>query len=73
MTEHRPILLPENICTNNYPQIVAYTEDIPVVRRVVELAESNAVWNGGLAERVPVGEDMAGFQELSMPQTAYGA
>ncbi len=48
-------------------------DEIAVEGGVVELAEREAVGNDRLPQRMAVGEDVSGFQQLAMAEPADGA
>jgi len=51
-------------------QVGVDADEMAVECRVVELAECEAVRNDRLAARVPVRQDMCGFQQLLVPEVA---
>jgi hypothetical protein len=71
--EHRPILLPKNVPTDLDNEIGTNTEDVPIERGMVELAEGKTVGNGRFAQRVAVRQDVGGIEQLHMTQPAHGA
>ena len=66
--KHRPIRLSEDIEANLDDPIRRDTQDVAVVRRVVQSAESKAVRHDGLALRMFVGKDMGRLEQLFVAQ-----
>jgi hypothetical protein len=56
--EHRPIRFPQNIEANLDDAIRLDTQDVAIVRRVVQLAKRKAVRHDRLTPWMAVGKDM---------------
>lgn len=73
VTEHRTVLLGEDVTANLNDKIGSYAEDVAVEGGVVDLAQRQAVGHYGLAERIGVRNDVGGVEQLAFAQAANGA
>lgn len=71
--QHRPIYFAQDVQAHLDDQIRADTQDVPIEGSMVQLAESEAIGDDGLALGVTIGEDVGGFEQLGVPQPADGA
>ena len=70
MAEHRPVRLVQNGARHVNHEIGGDAEEMSIERRVVKLAEGQAVRHHGLAARMAVGQDVGGLEQLLVAQAA---
>ena len=68
--QSRPVTFPQNIRPHLDDEIGPQTDKILVERRMVQMAESDAVPNDRIALRLVIGNDMSRIQQFLVPQTA---
>ena len=56
--QHRAVVLPEDVIADLDDQIRSHSQNVPVERGVVKLAEREAIGDHRLAERVAIREDV---------------
>ena len=71
--QHRPVRLAENIRTQLHRQVRPHAQDVPIERRVVQLAQRQPVRHHRLAPRMPVRQDVCRVEQLLVSQPADGA
>src|ERR1019366_8039556 len=64
LSEYRPNMHPQHVRPNVHPVVRADAQDVHVVRRVVDLAEGEAVGDLGEAAFVAVLGDMRGVGQI---------
>ena len=70
VTQHRAVDLFQNVAPDLDDTVRPYAKNVRVERGMVELAEGESVRNDRLAARVPIGEDVRGFEKLAVTQPA---
>src|SRR5262249_6169911 len=73
VAKHGAIFFFEDVVADLDYKVGTHTENVPIERGVVELAQRKTVGNDGLAARVPVREDVGGVEKLRMPQPTHCA
>src|SRR2546425_12310490 len=71
--QDRPVRLVENVLAQLHRQVRPHAQDVPVERRVVQLAQRQPVRHDRLAPRMPVRQDVRRVEQLLVPQPADGA
>src|SRR2546426_2870257 len=71
--QHRAVWLAENVRAQLHRQVRPHAQDVPVERRVVQLAQRQPVRHDRLAPRMPVRQDVRRVEQLLVPQPADGA
>ena len=69
VNQHRAVGVVENVLTNFDDAVGSDADQVLVEGRVMEPAQSNAVRHGRLAERVGVGQDVRGLDQLHALET----
>src|SRR3989475_10898843 len=70
MADRRPVRLVQNGARHVNHEIGVDAEEMSIERRVVKLAEGQAVRHHGLAARMAVGQDVGGLEQLLVAQAA---
>ena len=73
MRQHRPVNLLQHVEPQVNRVVGPDAEDVGVERRVVKFAQRQSVGDDGLPTRMRVRQNVRGFEQLNMPQTADGA
>ena len=73
MLKHRPVDFFQHVEAHGDLEVGRDADEIAVQGGVVELAEREAVGNDRLAQGMAVREDVSGFQQLVMAESADGA
>jgi hypothetical protein len=70
VTQHRSIDLFQNVSTDLDEKLGCDPKDMTVEGGVMQLAQSDAIWNHWLTTRVPVGKNVRRLQQLRVTQMA---
>lgn len=71
--EHGAVDLVQDVAPNPDLEVRANADDVLVEAGVMDLAESQPVWDYRLTEGVLVAEDVAGVQQAGVSKVAHGA
>src|SRR5690606_25150251 len=70
VSQHRAVFFRKNVRANLDNSVRPNSDEVSVERRVVDLAEREPVVNLRHSKRVPVGDDVARIQKLTVAETA---
>jgi len=67
--QHRPVDLLQQVCPDLDDEVGSYPENMAVVGRVMDLAESQAVTYGGDSRFLTIRDDMGSVKQYTVSQT----
>ncbi len=70
MDEHGTIVLVENVASDVHDKVWANPDQVLIEGGMVQLAEGKPVRHHGHSQRIRVGDDVGGIQQLLMPEAA---
>lgn len=69
MNEHWPIGVRQHVRSNLNHVVGSKSNQVAIERRVVKIAERNTIGDLGFAQRIAVGHDVCGFEQLAASET----